>query len=144
MTGPHDYTIRADARRFETWETNYATRAGLRAACDYALGIGLLAIEARCLHLAALAREQLAQVRGVKLHDLGAQKSAIISFTVDNYDATSMMQKLGENAINVSVSNPSSTPVDAEERHLPPLVRASPHYYNSEEEIKSSSPLSVT
>lgn len=114
VTGPHDYTIRADARRCETWETNYATRAGLRAACDYALGIGLPAIEVRCLHLATLARDQLAEVRGVKLYDLGRQKSAIISFTIDNRDAASVMRRLGEVSIHVSISNSSSTPLDAE------------------------------
>lgn len=129
------YTIRPDARRFETWETNYATRAGLKAACDYALELGLTAIQARCQHLTQLAREQLTEVHGVKLHDLGTKKSAIISFTIDNHDAASIMRKLAESAINVSISNPSSTPLDAGERHLPPIVRVSPHYYNSEDEI---------
>ena len=40
------YELRADARRFETWENNYAARLGLGEAIDYALGIGLEAIEA--------------------------------------------------------------------------------------------------
>ena len=43
----NEYTVRSDARRFETWETNYSTRVGLRAAADYALGIGLSTIESR-------------------------------------------------------------------------------------------------
>lgn len=135
VTAPHAYTIRPDARRFETWETNYSTRAGLRAACDYALDIGLSAIESRCRHLTNLAREQLAEIRGVKLHDLGAHQSAIISFTISNHDSASIMKQLAGKAINVSVSNPSSTPLDADARHLPPIVRVSPHYYNTEEDI---------
>ena len=37
--------------------------------------------------------------------------------------------------INVSVSAPASTRLDAEQRHLPDLLRASPHYYNTEHEL---------
>ena len=35
------YRIRPDARRFENWETNYATKIGLGVAVDYALEWGL-------------------------------------------------------------------------------------------------------
>ena len=38
--------------------------------------------------------------------------------------------------INLSTSQPSSTLLDATARGLPTLVRASPHYYNSEAEIE--------
>ena len=53
------YTIRADARRFENWETSYATKLGLAAAVDYALGWGLEAIAERVQGLAASLRAQL-------------------------------------------------------------------------------------
>jgi len=33
------------------------------------------------------------------------------------------------------VSQPTSTMIDATTRALPPLVRMSPHYYNTEDEI---------
>jgi selenocysteine lyase/cysteine desulfurase len=39
------YRLRDDARRFETWENNYAARLGLGAAVDYALDIGIGPIE---------------------------------------------------------------------------------------------------
>ena len=39
--GARRFAIRADARRFENWETSYATKLGLGAAVDYALGWGL-------------------------------------------------------------------------------------------------------
>ena len=35
-----------------------------------------------------------------------------------------------------SASDPSSTRIDAEVRALPVVVRASPHYYNTEAEIE--------
>src|SRR4029079_17096382 len=45
------FSIRADARRFENWETSYATKLGLAAAVDYALGWGLDAIAERAQEL---------------------------------------------------------------------------------------------
>ena len=43
------YQLRPDARRFETWENSYALRAGLGAALDYAMAIGLERIQDRDL-----------------------------------------------------------------------------------------------
>ena len=49
------FSIRADARRFENWETSYATKLGLGAAVDYALGWGLEAIASRVQGLGGVA-----------------------------------------------------------------------------------------
>ena len=49
------YTIRADARRFENWETYYAGKVGLGVAVDYALELGLDEIRARIDELARAA-----------------------------------------------------------------------------------------
>ncbi|MBX5214055.1 aminotransferase class V-fold PLP-dependent enzyme [Rhizobium sp. NLR10a] len=134
-TAPCRYELRPDARRFETWEKNYSVRLGLRAAVDYALGIGLENIEERCKHLSTKLRQGLRGMRAVSVHDLGAPLASIISFTVKGWDSSAVLAYLTNKGINVSVSPPSSTPVDAYTRQLPPVVRASPHYYNSEEEI---------
>ena len=130
-----EYRLRDDARRFETWENNYAARLGLGVAIDYALDIGLGPIEARCRLLANRLRTGLAAIRGIEIRDLGRAPGAIVSFTVDGHDARAVVRDAAAAAITIGVSNPSSTRLDAEARALPPVVRASPHYYNTEAEI---------
>ena len=132
---PDRYEIHSDARRFETWEGYVAGKIGLGVAVDYALGWGLDAIFARVQHLAQTLREQLNELPGVTVHDAGSTKCGITTFSADRVDAASLQQALRERGMNVSVSPPSSTRLDAEARDLPDLVRASVHYYNTEVEI---------
>jgi selenocysteine lyase/cysteine desulfurase len=129
------YELRPDARRFETWENNYAARAGLGVAVDYALALGLDAIEARCRVLSTRLRDGLREIPGLTLRDLGRNPSAIVSFTIDGHEAKAVIAAAAEAGITIGASQPSSTRIDAELRSLPPVVRASPHYYNSEDEI---------
>jgi len=129
------YELRDDARRFESWENNYAARAGLGVAVDYALDLGLGAIETRCRLLADRLRAGLGEIRGVKLRDLGRNPSAIVSFTIEGHEAATVVAGAGAAGITIGASQPSSTRLDAEARGLPPVVRASPHYYNNEDEI---------
>ena len=132
---PDRYRLRDDARRFETWENNYVARLGLGTAVDYALALGLDAIEARCRMLADRLRHGLAGIPGVVLRDLGPRPSAIVSFTLAGHDAKAVVASADAAGITIGVSNPSSTLLDALARDLPPVIRASPHYYNSEAEV---------
>src|SRR5438552_12507234 len=53
------YEICPDARRFETWETNYAGKIGLGVAIDYALQWGMDTLWRRIKNLAYKLRTQL-------------------------------------------------------------------------------------
>ena len=130
------YQLRPDARRFENWENNYALRAGLKAACDYALDIGLEAISIRSFGLAAQLREQLRTVPGAQIRDIGADQCAIVSFTIDGLDPTRAVHHLAAKGIAIGTSDVSSTRLDSERRSLPLMLRAAPHYYNSEDDIE--------
>ncbi|WP_456618848.1 MULTISPECIES: aminotransferase class V-fold PLP-dependent enzyme [unclassified Bradyrhizobium] len=130
-----EYRLRDDARRFETWENNYAARLGLGAAIDYALDIGMGAIEQRCRTLADRLRGGLASIRGIRIRDLGRAPGAIVSFTMEGHEAEAIVGSAAAAGITIGASYPSSTRIDAEVRALPPVVRASPHYYNTEAEI---------
>ncbi|MBR0779113.1 aminotransferase class V-fold PLP-dependent enzyme [Bradyrhizobium diazoefficiens] len=130
-----EYRLRDDARRFETWENNYAARLGLGVAVDYALDIGIGPIEQRCRLLADRLRSGLASIGGITIRDLGRSPGAIVSFTMEGHEADSIVSSAGSAGITIGASDPPSTRIDAEIRSLPLLVRASPHYYNTEAEI---------
>jgi selenocysteine lyase/cysteine desulfurase len=129
------YELRADARRFETWENAYALRAGLGAAVRYALDIGLEAIQTRVRGLADHARTALTERLGAEIRDIGREQSGIVSFTIAGLEPRPTVAALRAQAINIGASDPSSTRLDAEARNLPSLLRAAPHYYNTREEI---------
>ncbi|MDH2327404.1 aminotransferase class V-fold PLP-dependent enzyme [Cereibacter sp. SYSU M97828] len=134
-TSVDGYDLRADARRFETWESNHAAQLGLGAAIDYALEIGIPQIEQRCRHLSARMRSLLRDVPGLRLHDLGTDPASIVTFSLGGHDPAAVKAHLAKGGINVSVSAPSSTLLDALARDLPAVIRASPHYYNTDDEV---------
>ncbi len=134
-TAPDEYEIRPDARRFETWESPVAGQVALGRAVDYALDRGLDGIFDRNQHLARTLRIALADLQDVQVHDQGRTRCGITTFSTELVDATEIQTALRDRGINVSVSTPSSTRLDAEARNLPDLVRASVHYYNTEDEI---------
>lgn len=134
-TAADRYDIRPDARRFETWEANYAARLGLGAAIDHALGWGLPRIQARVTQLAETLREQLGEVPGITVRDLGVRRCGITTFTLDGVAPDNIKSAMAAQGINVSVSRTASTRLDMDARGLAEVVRASVHYYNTEEEI---------
>jgi selenocysteine lyase/cysteine desulfurase len=136
-TAPNRYELRADARRFETWENAYALRLGLGAAVDYALGLGMETLSARCLALGRMLRARLRELPRVAVYDLGRDPGAIVTFAIDGIDSGAVKVALAERTINVSTAGRNSTLLDFTARQLPVVVRAAPHYYNSEEEIEA-------
>lgn len=135
-TADNEYILRSDARRFETWEQNIAGKIGLATAIEYALGLGLPAIWERIQHLATLLRHQSAKIPSIELQDLGKNKCGIITFISKTSSATEIQQKLLNNKINVSISLQEYARLDLARRNLFALVRASVHYYNTENEIE--------
>lgn len=129
------FELRPDARRFENWEANQAAKIGLGVAVDYARAIGLGPIRERVYRLADLLRRRLGEVPGAAVRDIGRERCGIVAFTLEAVPADRVRRALQAQAINVSVSRLSSTRLDMEARGLDEVVRASVHYYNTEDEI---------
>ncbi|GHF84275.1 selenocysteine lyase/cysteine desulfurase [Amycolatopsis bartoniae] len=135
-TAPDEYEIQPSAKRFEVWERNFGLTLGLGAAVDYALAVGLPAIEERVTALAASLREQLSELDSVTVHDQGARKCGLVTFSTPRLPALEIKERLGKAGINTSVTQRTSAQYDFTDRGLPDLVRASVHYYNTEDELR--------
>ncbi|WP_033294909.1 aminotransferase class V-fold PLP-dependent enzyme [Amycolatopsis jejuensis] len=134
-TSPAEYVVDPTAKRFEVWERDFAAVLGLGAAVDYALEWGLPAIEARVLTLGATLRSRLSALDGVTVHDAGTRKCGLVTFSIKGVPADDVKAQLNATKVNTSISRATSAQYDFTARHLPDLVRASVHYYNTEDEI---------
>ena len=116
--------LHEDARRFETGTQNTAGIAGLKAAIDLLLEIGMDTVEDRVLSLSQRLAEGLS-ARGYEL--LGSRRpgeaSGIVAFRADGIPSTEVARAL--TAATVQLTQRAGT------------VRLSPHVYNTEDEIDS-------
>ena len=131
----NEYLLQNDAQRFETWEQNIAAKIGFGVAIQYALDLGIDAIWQRIQYLAQKLRHSLLNICGVTLQDLGNHKCGIITFSCKNKSPEEIQRYLASMKINVSISLQEYARLDMVKRNIPALIRASVHYYNTEEEI---------
>ncbi len=129
------YEIRSTARRFETFETNVAAKIGLGVAVDYALQWGIDTLWRRIKTLSYALRTQLSLLPGVIVRDRGVIQCGIVTFTVEDKTPDELARALRGMHINVSIAQRNPTLLDMDARGLTSLVRASVHYFNTEEEV---------
>lgn len=134
-TAPGEYEVHAGARRFELWEAGVAARLGLGAAVDLLLELGPHEVEDAVASRARGLRERLRSVAGVQVHDAGDRLSGIVTFTVGGLDPQEVAHRLADDGVTVSVSPAASTLLDMTARGLDGVVRASPHYFVSDEQL---------
>ncbi len=129
------YELQPDGRRFEVWEQQLAGKVGLAVAARYAKEVGPAASWEHIRHLASGLRQRLAALPGVTVHDRGAVQGGIVTFTVDGVACRDVMTRLRREGINTSAPRVATARIDMEDRGLAGLVRASVHYFNTEEEL---------
>lgn len=134
-TGRDTYDVHPGAARFELWEADIAARLGLASAVDLLLELGSETVEETVAARAEGLRERLRPLPGVEVHDAGERLSGIVTFTVAGLDPSDVKQRLADDRVAVSVSHASSTLLDMTSRGLDSVVRASPHYFVSEDQL---------
>jgi len=131
----NDFAPAPDARRFENWEFAYSLLLGLGAAARYALGVGVEQGGKRARGLAALLRQRLNPVDGIRVLDRGAELAAIVTVELAGWDATELSKLLRKRGVNTSASLREYAVIDMDEKRVSSALRLSPHYYNTEEEL---------
>ncbi len=129
------YKLEAGARRFELFENNKALQLGLGKAVENYLELGPNQCYERIKMLAQKLRSGLTNISGLECTDIGEEQCGIITFRKEGIPAEEIKTHLFNKGVYTSVSFPSGTLLDSNKRNLDFLVRASLHYYNSEEEI---------
>ncbi len=139
--GHRGFTWAAGARRFASWEHSYVNVLGLGAAVRQALDLGLDPIGQRAAALGARLRDQLGDLPGVATYDLGQTRCAIVTAKIDRVPAQAAAAALRQAGVNVTATVPGDNPLDTEDRGVHPLIRFSPHYYNTEAEVDRATEL---
>ena len=114
--------------RFQTGFRNYVGFVGVEASIDFMLQFGLDNIRKKIMKLSNFMRTELTKIPGISLYgpDSETERTSIVSFTIDGQEPQQVVEKLEEKRIILAVREI----LDKK------LVRASPHFYNSEEEIQ--------
>ncbi|HLB82752.1 MAG TPA: aminotransferase class V-fold PLP-dependent enzyme, partial [Gemmatimonadales bacterium] len=136
-TDPDAFRLADGARRFENWEFAYALIVGLGAAARYALAAGHAGRQ-RAWRLAALLRERLGAVPEVRVLDRGRERCAIVTIDVRGRDADELKLRLRERGINTSSADRKSGVLDMDDKRAATVLRFSPHYYNTEDELDAA------
>lgn len=132
---PNDFRFHNNNKRFETFEFSHANRLGFAAAIKYTLQLGIDPINQRIQVLSNTLRDKLCNLKGVTLQDTGIKKSGLVTFSIEKIPLLEVYNKLKEKNINISICWNSYARIDSKERKVGDLIRASVHYYNTEEEI---------
>jgi cysteine desulfurase/selenocysteine lyase len=114
--------------KFQTGFRNYAGMVGLEASVNYLSKYGLENIRNKVMNLANQLRDELAKISGTVIY--GPQdpnlRTSIVSFNLSGHDAKTVVEKLERQKIILA------------EREIfeKKIVRASPHFFNTENEIQ--------
>lgn len=132
----HRYEMQRDGRCFETWESNYSGKAAFGRAINYYMTGDPIGIERYVTGLAAHLRKILRNINGISLTDVGANKSALVTFSMKGLPANGVLDELEANNINVSIIDRRTAHINMNKRQQDFLLRSAVHYYNTKDEVE--------
>jgi len=114
--------------KFQTGFRNYVGFVGLEASINYMLQFGLNNIRNKIMNLSNQMRGELSKISGITLFgpEDQSKRTSIVSFSIDGQEPQKIVELLEKKKIVIAVREI----VDKK------ILRASPHFFNSEEEIQ--------
>jgi cysteine desulfurase/selenocysteine lyase len=100
---------------------------GLESSANYLLRFGIENIRKKNLYLSNLLREELSKIKNIILYgsNIPQERTSIVSFNIDGHNPQEIVEKLEKQNIVLAVR----------EILEKKIVRASPHFFNTESEI---------
>jgi selenocysteine lyase/cysteine desulfurase len=131
------YKQQPDSKRYEDWEFAYSTVIGTKVAIEYCRKIGEDKIWQQVKLLSGMLRTKLETIDKIRVLDRGPELGGLVTFTVKNSDPLVIVNELMKRKINVVPSYRAFGLIDFDEKEVKWAVRASPHYYNTVNEIET-------
>lgn len=113
--------------KFQTGFRNYVGMVGLESSINYLVKFGMENIRKKNLHLSKILREELSKMKQIILYgpEDPNKRTSIVSFNIIGHNPKDVIEKLEKQKIILAVREISDTKI----------IRASPHFFNSESEI---------
>jgi cysteine desulfurase/selenocysteine lyase len=113
--------------KFQTGFRNYVGFVGLEESINYLLQFGLTNIRKKIINLSNLMRDELAKISGITLYgpEEPSKRTSIVSFSIDGKVPQRVIEHLEAKKIILAVREILDKKI----------LRASPHFFNTEEEI---------
>lgn len=114
--------------KFETGFRNYVGMVGLETSANYLLQYGMNNIRTKVIKLANQLRDELLKIPGLEIYgpEDPKKRTSIVSFNIDKHDPQKIVEKLERQKIVLAVREIMDKK----------LVRAAPHFFNTEAEIQ--------
>jgi len=113
--------------KFQTGFRNYVGIVGLESSVNYLQKFGMTNIHKKNKSLSSLFREELSKIKNIILYgpENPNDRTSIVSFNIKGIDAQQLVDKLEKQNIILAVREIFDTKI----------VRASPHFFNTESQI---------
>jgi len=125
------------AKQFQTWERSFAGQLAFTNAIDEYLAIReKLHIADRISILRHAVTQAIMKNEELMLFPYGNARSGVVTFYHRRLPSEAVKEAFAAKGINVSVIHDWDAPWDFKAYALPPLVRVSAHYFNTESDIE--------
>ena len=113
--------------KFQTGFRNYVGIVGLESSANYLYRYGMENIRKKNIHLSNMLRDELSKNNKITLYgpENTEERTSIISFTIEGLEPQTAVEKLEKQDIILAVR----------EIYDKKIIRASPHFFNTESEI---------